>query len=589
MNAVTDNGSTGLAYYRSMSFPLNIYAFLLQLEEGRADYLHYGLFKAGERSLQKAQAYSTELLLARLPAPPCRILEVGVGLGSTLQLLLDNGYHVEGITPDSSQIEAIRSRFGSDTPVACLRLEDYRTCDDERFDVILFQESAQYIDPLAIFNQALDLLRPGGSLLIIDEFALRRTEPGIEGLHLLNDILAQAARFQFELLEQLDLSALAAPTVDYLLAITNKHRQRLLNDLAVTTEQLDRLDRSNELYREKYANGRYGYALLHYRKTALPSWRLRYPEESDLDQLFTLFKHVFQSTVSPALWQWKYRSPQARSLCAFENGQMIGHYGGMPRDILFLGQSAQAVQIGDVMVEASRRGILTRQGPFFLMASTFLERFIGYGRPFLLGFGFPTARAMKVAERLGLYAEAGRMTELSWPPLSPLPHLLTHITTVDTDLCEVQQDAINGVWQAMSLDLQNAVIGVRDYRYLLDRYLSHPLRRYLVLAIKNRLNGRWRGIMVLHIDNRLCELVDIVAPLQDVGLLISHARRIAKLHRCDRLWCHISEAFADHLTTDDCEHKSLDVRIPACIWTEGPALDDFRDRWWLMTGDMDCR
>lgn len=587
MNTVTDHDAPDQSAYRSMSFPLNVYAYLLQLEHGRADYLHYGLFESNACSLQAAQSHSTDLLLARLPAPPCRILEVGVGLGTTLRLLLDRGYHVEGITPDASQIEAIHARFGPAMPVICSRFEDYKS--DTPFDVIFFQESAQYIDPLHLFNQALDLLKPSGSLLILDEFALRRTEPGPSSLHLRHDIVALADRFQFESLEQLDLSALAAPTVDYLLMLTDKHRQRLLDDLGVTSEQLAHLNGSNEQYREKYASGRYGYALLHWRKSTLPRWRLRHLDPNHLDTLFDLFQRVFQSALSPALWQWKYRSPSARSLCLFENEQMIGHYGGMPRDIVFLGQPAQAVQIGDVMVDAARRGLLTRQGPFFLMASTFLERFIGYGKPFLVGFGFPTERAMKVAERLNLYTEVGRMSELSWSSMPTRPRWSTRLLAIDLDACERLANAIDALWDAMALDLENAVVGVRDHRYLIERYLKHPERDYRVLAVKNRFDGRLRGIVVLHINDRFCELVDVVAPLHELALLVGHARRVAGLHGCDRLWCHITETFADRLTTADCAHKPLDVRIPANVWTEGPPIADYQGRWWLMTGDMDCR
>lgn len=582
------NDNTNVSPYQAMSFPLNVYAYALQLEEGKADYLHYGLFKTDDCSLQEAQSYSTELILKRLPPPPCRILEVGVGLGTTFKLLLDKGYQIIGITPDQAQIDFIRSRLGDDAPVQCMSLEAYRDAAGG-FDVILFQESAQYIDPLAIFNRALDLLRPGGSLLVVDEFALRRIEAGSEGLHRLDDFIAQAERFALELIERVDLSALAAPTLDYLLRVTVKHRQRLHDDLGVSEEELDQLDRSNTAYREKYANGRYGYALLHYRKTMLPKWRLRVLERGSHDAMLALFQHVFQQPMSAELWRWKYRDPQSQALCVWEDGRLIGHYAGMPRDILYLGRPARAVQIGDVMVEPSKRAILTRRGPFFLMASTFFERCVGFGRPFLLGFGFPTERAMKVAERLGLYAEVGRMTELSWPPMPARPFLFTNLCVIDKNTIETNADEINRLWKEMADDLQEAVVGVRDRAYLQSRYLNHPERDYRIVAIRNRLGCRLRGIIVLHFGERDCALLDVVAPLSDVPLSISHARRLSALNHCERLSCQITEAFADHFVSAECQRQALDVRIPADIWSEGPPLEDFRGRWWLMSGDMDCR
>src|SRR5207302_9727632 len=70
--------------YRDFYYPLNVLLHLLTLEEGRVDYLHYGLFEDTGEPIRAAQERSTELLLSRLPALPGRLLDVGVGLGTTL-------------------------------------------------------------------------------------------------------------------------------------------------------------------------------------------------------------------------------------------------------------------------------------------------------------------------------------------------------------------------------------------------------------------------------------------------------------------------------------------------------------------------
>ncbi|MBL0011363.1 MAG: methyltransferase domain-containing protein [Nitrosomonas sp.] len=189
------------------------------LEEGKATY-HYGLFQDNQTSLQTAQQFSTDLLMVRLPPPPCRVLEVGVGLGTTLSLLNQRGYDVHGITPDAQQIAYIQKNLDSGASVSCHSLQDFKA-QPECFDVVLLQESAQYIEPLVIFNKALDLLPLSGDLVIIDEFALKYDEAGIGGLHLLNDMVALAERFGFELVERMDLSTQAAPTLDYLLHYRN--------------------------------------------------------------------------------------------------------------------------------------------------------------------------------------------------------------------------------------------------------------------------------------------------------------------------------------------------------------------------------
>src|SRR6202022_2049667 len=86
--------------YRDFYYPLNVFMHILMLEEGDVRYLHYGLFERGEDSIGVAQERSTDLLLAQLPPPPARILDVGAGLGTTLERLGQLGYDAEGITPD---------------------------------------------------------------------------------------------------------------------------------------------------------------------------------------------------------------------------------------------------------------------------------------------------------------------------------------------------------------------------------------------------------------------------------------------------------------------------------------------------------
>lgn len=253
--------------YRHFPFPLNVYAHLVARGGGALEYLHYGLFAPGCATLAEAQAYSTRLLLQRLPLPPARILEVGTGLGTTLARLRDLGYEASGVNPDPHQIAHAQQRFGVGGHIACSRWEDFDAAG-RRWDAIVFQESSQYIAPAQVCSRAAQLLGPSGVLLVLDEVALRPPPSGERGLHLLTDLCDAAAASGFALLEHLDLSSLAAPTVDHLLRMTAALRDELQSQLGVTAQQLDALDRSNEDYRRKYADGRYGYALLRFALTA---------------------------------------------------------------------------------------------------------------------------------------------------------------------------------------------------------------------------------------------------------------------------------------------------------------------------------
>jgi cyclopropane fatty-acyl-phospholipid synthase-like methyltransferase len=100
--------------YRDFYYPLNVFMHILTHEEGGVDYLHYALFENEQERIGAAQEHSTELLLSRLPPPPSRILEVGIGLGTTLLRLTRLGYDAEGITPDEKQIAMVRERYGDE-------------------------------------------------------------------------------------------------------------------------------------------------------------------------------------------------------------------------------------------------------------------------------------------------------------------------------------------------------------------------------------------------------------------------------------------------------------------------------------------
>lgn len=586
---ITTSSRIALSPYKDLSFPLNVYAHALYLQEGKVTYLHYGLFQNDKVCAHAAQQHSTDLLVDRLPPPPCRILEVGVGLGGTFSLLHQKGYYIHGISPDEQQIAYLKKNLGAKASnISCESLEDFK-CDPATFDVILFQESAQYIEPLIIFNKALDLLSSSGDLLIIDEFALKYDGTEIENLHLLNDIVALAGRFGFELIEKIDLSAMAAPTLDYLLQTTASHWKDLIRDLALSDEQLTQLYKSNLSYRQKYADGEYCYALLHFKKRASPKWRIQILDESHASEMIDLFKRTFNQSMSLKDWEWKYKLNLGRQIGIWRENQLIAHYGGCGRKIMFFGQPQNAVQITDVMVDAKDRGILTKKNPFFMMAATFPERFVGYGKLFLLGYGFPNERAMKVAERHKLYAEVGNLVEISWNPLSRSPLWKTHLQVITRNHSNAIINSINECWQRMAKDLKNAIIGVRDYQYLQYRYFNHPNQEYQIVLVKNRFGSKTHGILILRHDLGSCEIIDLIAPLAEIPLLITHARRLAGIQGATRVFCHISENFVTYFATNGGVIKTLEIRIPATIWSNAPSPEILRNKWWLMSGDKDFR
>lgn len=228
---------------------------ILMHEEGDVRHLHYGLFERPGEALLAAQERSTELLLSRLPPPPARLLEAGIGLGTTLRRLLSMGYDAHGVTPDEHQIA-----MAGALPVTCTRFETF--APDAAFDAIVFQESSQYIDSEALFARAAAL---APRVVVLDEFALQPLDdPG--ALHSRADFLAAAARHGFAVTEEVDLSKQAAPTMDYFTHRIPAWRDRLIADLGLSSQQVDDLVASGATYRERYAAGIYGYRLFTFGK-----------------------------------------------------------------------------------------------------------------------------------------------------------------------------------------------------------------------------------------------------------------------------------------------------------------------------------
>jgi hypothetical protein len=243
--------------YRDFYYPLNVFMHILTHEEGGVDSLHYGLFEREDEPIGAAQERSTRMVLERLPPPPARLLEAGIGLGTTLDRLMRRGYEVVGITPDEKQVAAARARY----PEADIRVAPFETFrDEQRFDLILFQESSQYIQSNALFAKAAEL---ADHVLVLDEFALQPVERA-DALHPLQGFIEAAALHGFRKTEEIDLSRAAEPTVGWFMKRIPRYKEPLVRDLGLTAEQVDELVTSGESYRDLYRRGVYGYRLLQF-------------------------------------------------------------------------------------------------------------------------------------------------------------------------------------------------------------------------------------------------------------------------------------------------------------------------------------
>ncbi len=578
--------------YANLDFPLNVFAYCLCAEEGKVDYLHYGLFEATEtlQHAQLAQQRSTDFLIARLPPPPCRILEVGVGFGTSAKLLIERGYQVTGISPDAAQIDLAKQRVSEKVNLQCTTLQALAP-DETGYDVILMQESAQYIETLALFNKAQQLLNEGGCLLIADEVALRREADDDQGLPLVDYTVAQAQRCGFELHQQVDLSTQAAPSVDYLLAGVAKYRARLLADLNLTPGALDDLASSLRQYRQKYRDGRYGYVFLQFLKTHVPRWQITLVSEQESQAVCALFDEVFQpKTMSQAFWAWKYRPGRCLSTAAWRDNKMVAHFGGIKREILYYGTPKWAVQLADVMVSPKDRSILTRRGALFLIEATFLEKNIGYGAHTWIGYGFPNDLHLKLAQKLGLLglhdAVGRKIVEIGWSATTGRPSMRSRIRHLIPTQEARNRAILDQLWQEMQPGLQHAIVGVRNWDYIQYRYQQHPHFQYELLLISGRLTGKPLGVAVIFRDQEICQIRDYIGDIKEIPEVVRQVRRMAGNWgmRQVKLW--ISDNFVDVFPPSEME-PVVTTYVPHNTWSKYLPPEQPEGHWWLMSGDTD--
>jgi hypothetical protein len=245
--------------YAHLTYPLNAFACASELEFGRVDYLHYGLFDATHVDLAAAQARSTSLLLEQLPSP-CAMLEIGIGFGTTASVLHEAGFSVTGVSPDPVQVAIARERAGAAAVFEISLFEDWNP-EESGLGLIVSQESAQYIAPATLFGKSAAHMAAGGRLVILDQVRWRDVGGGAAGPHLDGVLRREAEANGFRLKAHADLSADAAPTFDYLLAALTTHQADVEAMIGLGAGGLDTLIDAVTANRRRHRDGETGYAM----------------------------------------------------------------------------------------------------------------------------------------------------------------------------------------------------------------------------------------------------------------------------------------------------------------------------------------
>lgn len=314
-----------------------------------------------------------------------------------------------------------------------------------------------------------------------------------------------------------------------------------------------------------------------------PRWRVADALYFSSEPVRALFGRVFGQQMTERLWAWKYAEGRGCGVSCWQGAELVAHYGVVIRNIRFFGKPSTAIEICDVMVAPAARRSLSRKGPFFLTAATTAEQHL---LDHAIGFGFPNRRAMRVAERLSLYVEVGRIFEIVWRArsLPPMWWCRSRLLCLPDDVTWV-----DGLWLAMARDLTDQLVGVRDAAYLRQRYFNHPEYAYRVELITHRITGVARGVLVLREHGDTLELLDMVGRRRHWRELVEWARFRAHALGKKELHCWASDHLAAELAGHEGVIKDPDVSIPMSCWGPSPDPEMVRDRWWLMGGDTDFR
>jgi len=185
----------------------------------KLEHLHYGYWTGDIEidiaNLHIAQDKYAKFVISHIPDGVKTILDVGCGTGQIAKKLLDMGYQVDCVSPCPFLKKRASELLGNKGYVFECSYENLQTVN--RYDMVLFCESFQYIDMEQALSNTDKFLNSGGYLLICDVFrkaTLDKTFMG--GGHSLTGFYNLIAKSCFRLIENVDITEQSAPNMDLL-------------------------------------------------------------------------------------------------------------------------------------------------------------------------------------------------------------------------------------------------------------------------------------------------------------------------------------------------------------------------------------
>ncbi len=189
----------------------------------KSDLLHFGYWDNGLAAdygtIRAAQEQYVQEVIGRIPEGTRTILDIGCGTGTVAARLHKQGYEVECVSPDVLLNRKIAEEHPELTLHSC-KFEDFTA--QKKYDLLLQMESCQYVRLERGFRKFLDVLEPGGAILISDTFRQSATKD-YKDWHTLDAFHQTAGRHGFRIEYSRDITLQTAPTLELTLRMYKEY------------------------------------------------------------------------------------------------------------------------------------------------------------------------------------------------------------------------------------------------------------------------------------------------------------------------------------------------------------------------------
>jgi glycosyltransferase involved in cell wall biosynthesis len=229
-------------------------------------------------------------------------------------------------------------------------------------------------------------------------------------------------------------------------------------------------------------------------KPPLTGIEIRFYRPGDEAGIVRLFQVAFNKEMTLQHWRWKYQgqgNPRTYAAVAVDDREeIVAHYGGVPLHMVHQGRPIKGLAICDIMVHPQFRGIFLKEGLFQRVAEAIPSAAVQEG--FVVGYGFPQIRAVKIGEAQGFYERVEEVVEASRPVRF---HQTSTRFLYELFPIEWTDERLDAFWDRVGPTLDLAV--VRDRAHLAWRYNRHPLHSYQIWGFRRRWSRRLAGWAVV--------------------------------------------------------------------------------------------